>query len=174
MAFRGRGSDLFDSMEREFEEMNRLMDRMFAGFRQWDWSQVPTDQPIYYGVSVEVGPDGIPRVQQFGNVRPGAEGVLEGGVREPFTTTILDEEKNQVRVTAELPGVTKESVKLEGHEEGIIIRAEGPERKYEKTVRLSVPVNPDTAKAKYNNGVLEVTLDLKRPIKPKGRDIKID
>lgn len=175
MAFTRRGS-IFDEFDREFEEMNRMMDRMFQGMRAWDLASLPSGQPLYYGVSVNVGPDGIPRVQQFGNLRPGQQGqqLLEEGVREPFVTSFLDEENNKVRVTAEMPGVDKKSIKVEATEDTITLRASGEDRKYEKQLRIAVPINPDSAKARYNNGVLEVTLDLKKPIKPKGREIPIE
>jgi HSP20 family protein len=173
MVFNRRGS-IFDDFDREFQEMNRMMDRMFSRMRTWDWEELPTDQPVYYGVSIDVGPDGVPRVQQFGNVRPDQRGMLESGVREPFVTSFLDEEKDQVRVTAEMPGVDKKSVKVEALEDQLTVRAEGKDRKYEKTLRLATPVDPDSAKATYNNGVLEVTLGLKRPVKPKGKDVKVE
>lgn len=170
--FNRRGS-IWDDFDREFAEMDRMMDRMMAQLRRTDWSHVPTGQPVYYGVSVDVGPDGVPRVQQFGNVTA-QTGVLESGVREPFVTSFLDDEKDQLRVTAEMPGVDKKRVKVEVLDEQLILRAEGDDRKYEKTLRLGAPVDPDSAKARYNNGVLEVTLDLKKPAKPKGRDVKVE
>jgi HSP20 family protein len=176
MAFNRRGN-LFDDIDREFAEMSRMFDRMISGLRTWDWDKVPLNQPVYYGVSVDVGPDGIPRVQQFGNVRPGqqnVQGMLEEGVREPFVSSTLDEEHNQLRVTAEMPGIDKKDVKVETTEEMLTLRAEGAERRYEKTLRLAIPVNPDSAKARYQNGVLEVTLDLKAPAKPKGHDVKVE
>lgn len=175
MAFTRRGS-IFDEFEREFDEMGRMMDRMLQGMRGLDVSNIPLGKPIYYGVSVEVGPEGVPRVQQFGNVRPGARGqqLLEEGVREPFVTSFLDEEKSQVHVTAEMPGVDKPSVKVESTQDFLTIRAEAEDRRYEKRLRLGVPVNPDSAKARYHNGVLEVTLDLLKPIRPKGKEVPIE
>lgn len=173
MIFNRRG-DIFDEFEREFEEMNRMMDRMFASMRGKDWSQVPPDHPLYYGVSVNVGPDGVPRVQEFGNVRSEGRDVLESGVREPFVTSFLDEEHDQVRITAEMPGVDKERVKVQIAGDTLTLRAQGDDRTYEKTLRLGVPVKEDSAKARYNNGVLEVTVDLKAPVKPKGREVKVE
>lgn len=170
----GRSGDIFDEFDREFAEMNRLMERMLEGVRQTDWSQAPPGQPLYYGVSIEVGPDGVPHVERFGNVRPAQQGKLESGVREPYVSTIVDEENHQLRVTAEMPGVDKESVKVTVRGEDLVLRAEGKDRSYEKTVRLQVPIDEDSAKARYNNGVLEVTLDLEKPEEPEGRDVQVE
>ncbi len=173
MVFNRRGS-LFNDFESEFSEMNRMMDRMFEGMRDWDWTKMPINQPVYYGVSVDVGPDGIPHVQQFGNVRPGATPTLESGVREPFVTSFLDEENNQFRITAEMPGIDKKKVKVEALDDAITLSAEGDDRKYAKSIRLQAPVDPDSAKATYNNGVLEVRVNLRKPVTPKGRDVKVE
>lgn len=169
-----RRSSLFDEFDREFDEMNRMVDRMFRDFRSFDWGRLPANQPVYYGVSVDVGPDGVPRVREFGNVKPGSHGLLEGGVREAFATAFLDEDKNQIRVTAEMPGVDKDRIQVEALEDSLTIRGEGEDRRYEKTLRLRAPVSPDSAKAHFKNGVLEVTLDLARPVKPKGRKVPVE
>jgi HSP20 family protein len=159
MAFNRRG-DIFDDFDREFSEMSRMMDKMMQGMRTWDWDNLPAGQPVYYGVSVNVGPDGQPHVQEFGNVRSAQKGLLPDGVREPFVTAFKDEPKGQLRVTA-----------LDG---SLVIRAEGEDRKYEKELPLDVPVNPDSAKARYTNGVLEITLDVAKPAKAKGKPIKVE
>lgn len=169
-----RRGNIWDDFDREFSEMNRMMDRMFAQMRGFDWSHVPPDRPIYYGVSVNVGPDGVPRVEQFGNVHP-QEGLLEEGAREPFVTSFLDEDKRQVRVTAEMPGVDKDRIHVEVRDNELTVGAEGNDRKYAKTLRLQVPVREDSARAHYNNGVLEITLDLAKREKPaKGRPVKVE
>ncbi len=168
-----RRGGIFDSFEREFDEMNRMMDRMFSGFRSWDWTRVPTNEPLYYGVSVDVGPDGVPHVEQFGNLRPGEAEPLESGVREPFTTTMVDDDHGQVRVTAEMPGIAKEDIDVEATKDSLIIRADGNDRRYRKTVPLRTPVEEDSASATYNNGVLEVTLGIEKPEPPKGKHVDI-
>jgi HSP20 family protein len=45
--------------------------------------------------------------------------------------------------------------------------------KYYKEVHLPSSVDPDSSKASYNNGVLEIILRKTHP-KPRGREIKID
>lgn len=174
MVFMARRGGIWDEMDREFAEMERMMERMLEGMRQVDWKGRPANQPLYYGVSVDVGPDGVPHVQQFGNVRPDARGELAAGVREPYTSTLVDDKTNQIRVTAEMPGIRKEDVRVDATPDELHVVAKGADRQYEKTLRLVAPVDPDSAKARYNNGVLEVTLDLARPTKPKGKPVKVD
>jgi HSP20 family protein len=112
---------------------------------------------------------------------------LEGEVREPFTDII--ETKDSVVVTAELPGVAKEDIKINATEEGIEISAETKAEKevekkgyyrrerslgkYYRSYSLPAKVKPEKAKATYKNGVLEIVLP-KAEEKEKGRSIKID
>lgn len=151
----------FDEFERQFEEMNELMNRVI---------QSTGKEPLVYGFSLQVGPDGIPHIERFGNVTPMDAGA---GVREPFTSSIVDEENNELRITAEMPGIQKEEIQVNATEDEVTINADG-ERKYSKKLKTACPVDPDSAKAKYNNGILEVTFKLKEPLKPKGKKITIE
>ncbi len=159
--FRGWRRPEKDEFEKEFGEMNELINRMMQSIGK---------EPLIYGFSLQVGPDGVPHVEHFGNTRPMDIG---GNVREPFTSSIIDESKNELKITAEMPGIQKENIQINATEDEVVIRAEG-ERNYYKNVKTICPVDPDSAKAKYNNGVLEVTLKLKEPMKQKGKTVKIE
>ncbi len=156
--FRRWNRGFFEEFE---EEMNRLMDTMHSA----------ENEPLVYGFSMHAGSDGIPHVQHFGNVRP-----LESGenARELFTSSIIDEKNNEFIITAEMPGIRKEDIKIKATESEVAIKAESEGRKYYKSINTPCPVVPDSAKAKYNNGVLEVTLKLKEAQKPKGKTVKIE
>jgi len=80
--------DIFDDMDYEFEEINDMMERMFRTFRTQ--ADVEPGKPLVYGFSMKVGPDGIPHVEQFGNVRPTGKGMISGDVREPYSCNILE------------------------------------------------------------------------------------
>ena len=54
------------------------------------------------------------------------------------------------------------------------VKSEDPQRKYHKTIDLPLEADLETAKSKYNNGILEITFDKKKETKPKGKQIKID
>jgi HSP20 family protein len=151
----------FDEFERTMEEMNKSIDSMMRSLGE---------EPLVYGFSLQVGPDGIPHVQRFGNVIPTVGGEK---VREPFTSSMIDEKNNEFNITVEMPGIQKEDIEVNATEDEIVIRTEG-ERKYYKSIKTPEPVDPDSASAKYNNGVLEVTLKLKEPSKQKGKSVKIE
>ncbi len=59
------------------------------------------------------------------------------------------------------------------NENYLTIRVDNPERKYYKEVKLPEEVDPDTGNARFNNGVLSVTLKKLKP-KKKGKRIKVD
>lgn len=170
---RFRRSGIWDDIDDRFREMERMMEDMLAGFREIPFDKLAPGEPIYYGVSVDVGPDGIPHVRKFGNVHAGRGGALEPGVREPFVSTQRDDEKGLLRITAEMPGVDKATVKVEATPEGLVLRASGPQRKYQKTIRLRDEIDPDSAQASYNNGILEVTVGIRGPERHPSRDVPV-
>lgn len=162
-----KGFGFFDDIADDFERMQEEMERMMeAAFSMKEGSG---KEPFVYGFSVRVGPDGKPVVQQFGNVKQKFKGA--GEEREPLVDVI--EEKEKVSVIAEVPGVDKQDIKLKATENTLSIKVGGEERKYSKLVNLPCKVKPDSAKASYKNGVLEVTLERLEPKKETGKEIKI-
>ncbi len=152
----------FNEFEKEIEQMNDLVNRMMQSMGK---------EPQVYGFSMQVGPDGIPHVERFGNVLPVGK---DRDVREPFTSSLIDEKKNEFNITAEMPGINKEEIELNATEKEVIIKAGSNERKYYKFIKTPVPVDPDSAAAKYNNGVLEVTFKFKDNLKRDVKSIKIE
>lgn len=174
-------SDFDEMFEHMFEDMAKDMPKDLMNERKLpDGSTIRQFGPFVYGYSMSMGPDGKPIVQEFGNVKPskrqGAFGFEQPALepkdaREPLVDVINEAE--QIRVLAELPGVEKSDIKTTIAEDSLTIRVESQTRKYYKEVQLPANVDPDSSKASYNNGVLEVTLRKVRA-KPKGREIKID
>jgi HSP20 family protein len=159
--------DMFGSFDDEFEEMRRRMDAMMEGFMSGEMEQI--GQPMIYGFSMRVGPDGKPRIQEFGNTTPPRTD--EAGRREPLTDII--EEKDTVRVIVELPGVEKDDIQLRAEDRFLDIEVDREDRKFSKQVELPCAVDSDGADASYKNGVLEITLKRTAP-KKRGRSIKIN
>jgi HSP20 family protein len=162
-----------DDINEEFERMRRLMDA-FANSAMRSGNDT-----FVYGFNARRGPDGKVHVDRFGNtgaeqpVMPGrlAEEPGSSGSREPLTDIISAEDA--VFVTVELPGVRKDDIDLEvvGGVLRISVDTEG--RRYYKEVELPCQVDPDTTKATYNNGVLDI--ELKRVCgEKKGRRIAIE
>ncbi len=170
-----RFSRIFDEIERAFEEIEEMIDRMFQTFSRMprEAREVAVEGPYFYGFSITIGPDGKPIIQEFGNVRPSRWGIERSDIRKPYVETHVDSKAGEVKLVAELPGVDKDSIKINATEDMVTIRAEQGDRKYHAEVKLPAKVNPTSAKASYRNGVLEITLKLKEKVEEKGYEIKI-
>jgi HSP20 family protein len=110
-----------------------------------------------YGFTVKVGlGDQGPRIEPFGNIRRDAtSGKTEvQEVREPMVD-VFDED-NHLLVLAELPGISREDVKIEIEDDVLTIVAEHGEKKYRKEVLLPRVVSKEKMQVSCNNGVLEI------------------
>lgn len=139
--------------------------------------------PIVYGYSMKIGPDGKPRVREFGNLRTlssknhnGEDNFRIGpkisSEREPLAD--VNSTDKEVKVILEIPGVKKEDIKINANETLVEINANDSQRKYHKTIQLPHDIDINTAKSTYNNGILEVTFVKSKDQGVKGREIKID
>jgi len=175
--------DMEEMMEREFKEFTDRLPKDYTRERKLpDGTTVREWGPFVYGYSMTIGPDGKPRIREFGNVKPTLKpepyGVTRPSLdvkeeREPLVDVISTD--GEIKVIAELPGVEKEDIKLHGTENTLIISVDTPQRKYFKEVELPAKVNAKEAKTAYKNGVLEATLPkIKEEKKPKGEPIKIE
>jgi HSP20 family protein len=104
-----------------------------------------------------------------------------GGSTHPLVN--MYDEKDNVIVTSELPGMTKEKVSIT-YSDGIlsiagnleplpevnkmtVIRQERASGKFEKTIRLPFKVDQNRINAAFSNGILTVTLPKAEEAKPK-------
>ena len=86
---------------------------------------------------------------------------MTGGDRTGFATeTHVDvyDEGERIRLVADLPGVEKDDIDLTCDGETLTISAASDRREYDERVRLPARVDEHSARATFNNGVLEVTL----------------
>ena len=132
--------------------------------------------PFVYGYSVTVGPDGKPKVREFGNfkteTRMGKPYIDVKEKREPLADVMSEDD--EINVIVELPGVEKKDIKLSGTETMLTISVDTAERKYFKEVELPAKVEIKKATSKYKNGVLDITIPKKKEEKPKGETINIE
>ncbi len=162
--------DIFEEFEERFRRMQQYMNKLIRDAME---GRVPSPEeggPYIYGWSVRIGPDGKPHVTEFGNVKPGF-GKISEEYREPLVDVMETDDK--VSVTAEVPGVKKEDIDLEVTENTLTIKVDTKDRKYYKEVELPCEVDPNSAKATYQNGVLDVELKKAKP-KKAGKKIKIE
>lgn len=168
----GIGRRLFEDFDREFQDAEEMLNRMFRTVRETSPSTI-VNGPYYYGYQITVGQDGKPQIREFGNVKPTARGLVEQtGVREPLVDTKLEE--NTLTITAEMPGVTKQDIKVKVSEDYVSIHAEKGEKKYHTDVPVDVELDDKSAKATYSNGILELKIKLKAPPKPKETEVQVE
>ncbi|HET8856030.1 MAG TPA: archaeal heat shock protein Hsp20 [Nitrososphaeraceae archaeon] len=190
------GGGFFDDMFRDFDEMRREMNRTFSEqfknienivpknlvkeYETPEDGKVREVGPIVYGYSMTIGPDGKPKIREFGNVKSPFAGRVGGFYQQPS----LSEEREplvdvsstdkEVKVVAEMPGVKKEHIKINAYENTVEITSDDPQRKYHKVIDLPTEADTETAKSTYNNGILEVIFNKKKQTTPKGKEIKIE
>ena len=130
-------------------------------------SNIQTIGPYYYGYVKTVCEDGIPHVTEWGNAKP-TNTLTDSTVRDPYVDVSINDKEHTLKLVSEMPGIEKSDIKLNVSEKQVQISSEHGERKYQKTVPLPSKVDENSAKTKYTNGVLELTLTLANE-KPLGR-----
>ncbi len=169
---RRREEDPFDIFGREFDFIDEIFEKMVRDieemFRRFERGEA---RPIIRGFSIRISPDGKPEIKEFGT-KPETF-IKEEGIEERKPLIDVIETDDEVQVIAEMPGVNKEDIELNATEKELEIKAESENRRYYERVELPCEVIPDSAKARYNNGVLEVIFKKKYPEK-KGKKIKIE
>ncbi len=166
---------LFEDIDREFRDAEEMLNRMFRTVREVSPTDLAVQGPYYYGYQITIGPDGKPRVREFGNMRPSARGLVEqSGVREPLVDTKMEEKDNTLTITAEMPGVTKQDIKVKVSQDYVSIHAEKGEKKYHTDIPVDVELDDKSAKATYSNGILELKIKLKAPPKPKETEVQVE
>ena len=172
-------------MESEFKDMfknieNRAPKDLIREYESSGGGKVKEYGPFVYGYSMTIGPDGKPKVREFGNIKSPlrSRGFFRttpeiSSEREPLadvTTTDKD-----VKVIVEMPGVTKSNIKISAYDSSVEVQTtESAERKYHEVINLPEEADIETARSTYNNGILEIIFKKKDQTKFKGREVKID
>jgi len=128
----------------------RRMERLFSGMEGLGGSNAKTCGYAMYWDS-----DGNNLMREFGNPADslGTQSEMAG---EPLTDVSLED--GAVRAVVEIPGVSKEDIRLEGSKNALCISVDTENKRFARTLALPCDVDPDSAKAEYNNGMLEVIL----------------
>jgi HSP20 family protein len=169
--------EMEEMMSKEFEELSKRAPKDLLRERTLpDGTKVQSWGPFVYGYSVTVGPDGKPKVREFGNfkteTRMGKPYIDVKEKREPLADVMTTD--SEVKVIVELPGVDKKDIKLSGTEDTLTISVDTTDRKYFKEVKLPSKVDTKEATSTYKNGVLDITIPKKKEEKPKGETINIE
>jgi len=121
-----------------------------------DLSHLKEGMKGVYGFSVKTAVGGKPIVETFGNIKKTPEGPTVTEEREPLTDVF--DEKDEVVVIAEIPGVSEDGVSVDLKGDILEISAAGKNRKYRKEVLLPVQVKKETLSYTFKNGILEVRI----------------
>lgn len=134
-------------LNREFARLNRLAEGMLGNF--WDPQE------------------------NHKQLTDGAEETQEPRALTPTMSARFNEVGDGLEFVAEMPGIEKDGLEIEATSSKLTIRGNGPKRSYEATVPLRYKVNPDTAEASLNAGLLELGLKLQTPMKEKTTKIEV-
>jgi len=161
---RNRRRNPFDffGMDDEFEKMFKKMEEMWEkAFEDFSFENLEPGKSFIHGYNINIGPDGRPRIQEFGHkpqkISDGKQIITDE--REPLTDII--EGNEDVSVTLEVPGVEKKDIDLNLTETNLEITVNHPIRKYHKLIDLPCDVIPEKSKATYNNGILDINIKRK-------------
>jgi HSP20 family protein len=146
--FGGGREDIFG----QFDEMRKEMEKMFEDqfkdiqtkapkdlvreYETPDGGKVREMGPFVYGYSMTIGPDGKPRVREFGNVRSPLAGFGLGATSRPLISserepladiTTTDKE---IKVILEMPGVNKENIKINAYDTTLEVKSDDPQNHY--------------------------------------------
>ena len=166
---------MFDDLDRKFSTAEDMINKMFRVIRQGDAQPLAINLPYYYGYQINVGPDGKPHVREFGNVRPTRRGLVEQTeIRKPLVDTNFNEKENIYIITAEMPGISKEDIKVNVSQQTVTISADRGEKKYLTEIPLDIELDGASAKATYTNGIVELKIKAKNQPKLKSKEIKVE
>ena len=133
---------------------------------------------IVYGYSMTIGPDGKPRVKEFGNVKTRSgrgyysQAPTLSAEREPVSDVTTT--GKEVKIVLELPGVSKENIKISAYDGTVEVATTDTNRKYHEVINIPPETDVETASSSFNNGILEIRFKKKEQTKAKGKEIKID
>jgi len=158
------------------EDIDTIFERMFnlMGFQG-----KPKVQSWSYGYSMTAGQDGKPIIKEWGTGLPKMDNPLKPKpfvpeTPESISQVDIDSENMRVRIIVDMPGFTKESIKITGTENKLQLSASNETRHIDNEILIQAKVDPSSAEATYKNGILDITLKLLETPKPEGLNIQVN
>lgn len=146
------GSDYFEHVEKLIDKMTENLGPSFN----------KTPIPLVYGFSVSNNSESGTEIREFGSLPVKSTRYVFGEKksfvqkRKPLIDIV--EKDDEIYVTAEIPGISKGEIILKATDSFLDLKASHAARTYSECIILPSKVNPESARASYRNGVLEVFL----------------
>lgn len=122
-----------------------------------DLSHLKEGMKGVFGFSIKTAVGGKSVVEPFGNIKKTPEGTVEvKEEREPLTDVF--DEKDEILVIAEIPGIEKEDISLNLKGDILEISAVSKNKIYRKEVLLPVEADQENLSYTCRNGILEVRI----------------
>ncbi|MFH1859815.1 MAG: Hsp20/alpha crystallin family protein [bacterium] len=109
-----------------------------------------------FGFSVKTAVGGEPIIEPFGNIKKTPKGPIIEEERDPIID--IFDEKEEIRLYAEMPGVGEEDIIIDLKGDILDISAQSKDRKYHKEILLPTKVKVETLQSSYKNGILEIKI----------------
>ncbi|MFH1415696.1 MAG: archaeal heat shock protein Hsp20 [Elusimicrobiota bacterium] len=121
-----------------------------------DFGNIKNGAKGVFGFSIKSAVGGKPVVESFGNIKKTDKGARVEEEREPIVDVF--DEKNEIRVYAEMPGINQKDIKLDLKGDVLDISASGGSRKYHKEILLPAEAEAANLSFSYTNGILEIRI----------------
>lgn len=109
-----------------------------------------------FGFSIKTATGGKQVVEPFGNIKKTPAGPVVEEEREPLTDVF--DEKKEIVIMAEMPGVSKDDIKIDLKGDILEISTKDGGRNYRKEILLSEKVKSENMTSIFNNGILEIRI----------------
>ncbi|NVO02700.1 MAG: Hsp20/alpha crystallin family protein [Bacteroidetes bacterium] len=109
-----------------------------------------------YGFTINTAGGGAPKVETFGNIKKTTEGPKVDEEREPITD--IFDEKTEMVVIAEMPGIEESDLKIDLKGDILEISAVSKTRTYRKELLLPAKGTKSKLTHKFTNGILEIRI----------------
>ena len=151
----------FNKRDKEFERMIHDLEKMMREqLRDISKNRMEPGSSYIHGFNIDVDNKGNAKVREFGNYPKKKSFRKRISEKEPEPDII--EGDKEVSVTTQLPGLDKEDIDIKVIDKNLNINVNIPKKNYRKKIPLPSEVKPDTTKATYKNGILDVTIEKKK------------
>ncbi len=173
--------EIFEVFSEEFNQMKGNLN-----------SELFENGPITFGYSMRLGPDTDyqPEIRQWGNLNdyrqkkglPAIEWPFQRQINPQIESESLNDhfvdiidEEDSFKIIVEVPGFTKENLKIEISEDNqeIILQGKSDTREIDQVVKLPSRIDPKQTKSTILNGILEIR-SKKQKTTEKRHQLRID